>query len=182
MKSIAIVTFIFLLCSPFAYAGQPDIPDTTNIDIWEILDRALNWFFGIALSVAAIMLVYAGFTYVTASGNEEKIKTATKTLIFALIGVAIALLAKGLPMLVQDFLLGNNSTSQNNNIPSDNITSPDPLANTDFSSIKGGSIPNPDCPPDNPSCACKYDSNASGDTFPCGSAVGGVGNKAYALL
>ena len=93
-----------------------------NIDIWAILDTALNWFFGITLAVAVIMLIYAGFTYITSGGNETKLQTASKILIFALIGVAIALLAKGLPVFIQNFLEGKESSSSStNNINENNI-------------------------------------------------------------
>jgi len=163
-------------------ATMPEIPEI-DVNIWEILDRALNWFFGIALIIAAIMLVYAGFNYVTASGNEEKIKTATKTLIFALIGVAIALLAKGLPMLVQDFLLGNNPPTPTDTTSSEIITPSDPLANTDFSSITGGKIPDPNCPSIEFGCApCQYSPTANGDTYPCGNAVRNASGKLQFLL
>ena len=160
MKTITISTFIFLFFFvSFALAKEPDIPEI-NVDIWEILDRALNWFFGIALAIAAIMLVYAGFNYVTAAGNEEKIKTATKTLIFALIGVAIALLARGLPLLIQEFLQGKNSPSpsQSLNIPS-NDNSYDNSLNVDFSQIPLGGY---HCNPNASSLAdynCVFDNN-----------------------
>ncbi|MGC8651169.1 MAG: pilin [Minisyncoccia bacterium] len=186
MKKFTFFFFIFLFTSfTLAWATppatMPEIPEV-NVNIWDILDRALSWFFGIALIIASIMLVYAGFTYVTASGNNEKVQTATKTLIYALIGVAIALLAKGLPMLVQDFLQGNNSNSTTYNSTSDNNTTSDILSSTDFSTITGGNVPNSNCPPGDLSCTCKYDPNASGDQSPCGYVVGGGGGPAKTLL
>lgn len=96
-------------------ATMPKIPDTSNISIWTILENALNWFFGIALTIAVIMLIYAGFTYITAGGNEDKIRIASKTIIFALIGVAIALLARGIPTFVQNFLQGKTTSTSSYN-------------------------------------------------------------------
>ena len=162
-----IIFSLLIVAIGLAQAQGPDIPEI-NVDIWEILDRALNWFFGIALVIAAIMLVYAGFNYVTAAGNEEKIKTATKTLIFALIGVAIALLAKGLPLLIQEFLQGNNSTStsQSLNISSNNA-SYDNLLNIDTSQIcLGGYVFDPNAPPE---YSCHWDNNACESDSRCGS-------------
>jgi len=57
------------------------------------------------------MLVYAGFTYITGGGNETKMATANKILIFALIGVAVSLLARGIPEFIQNFLIGSSSSS-----------------------------------------------------------------------
>ena len=132
-----IIFSLLIVAIGLAQAQGPDIPEI-NVDIWEILDRALNWFFGIAIVIAAIMLVYAGFNYVTAAGNEEKIKTATKTLIFALIGVAIALLAKGLPLLIQEFLQGNNSTSESFNEPFNETSDNNSLINVNFEQMTLG--------------------------------------------
>jgi hypothetical protein len=124
MKQIIFFSFIFFFISFYVSyattppATMPEIPKI-NVNIWEILDRALNWFFGIALAIAVIMLVYAGFNYVTAGGNEDKIRIASKTIIFALIGVVIALLAKGIPIFIQNFLEGKSSSSSslNNETP-----------------------------------------------------------------
>ncbi|OHA87978.1 MAG: hypothetical protein A2741_01470 [Candidatus Zambryskibacteria bacterium RIFCSPHIGHO2_01_FULL_43_27] len=41
--------------------------------------------------IAVIFIVYAGFMYVTAQGSEEKIKTAHRALLYAVIGTAILL-------------------------------------------------------------------------------------------
>ena len=85
-------------------------PEMTDIDIWGLLAKALNWFANIVLLVSAIMIVYAGFTYVTAGGKEDKIKLAMQVLIYALIGFAVALLAKFLVNVVTQFIAGSSTT------------------------------------------------------------------------
>jgi len=178
-----IIFSLLIVAIGLAQAQGPDIPEI-NVDIWEILDRALNWFFGIAIVIAAIMLVYAGFNYVTATGNEEKIKTATKTLIFALIGVAIALLAKGLPLLIQEFLQGNNSTSQSFNEPF-NENSDNNSLNIDFSQIPLGGY---HCNPNASSLAdynCVFDNNlfqSDPGCEICGQGGGGGGKSMLLVL
>ena len=130
---------------------MPEIPDTSNINIWVILDTALNWFFGITLAIAVIMLIYAGFTFITSDGNSAKLQTASKILIFALIGVAIALLAKGLPTLIQNFLEGKESSSSSINNNENNIAANDLIeqALEDLPDLGGsclaGWVHNPDC-------------------------------------
>ncbi|HZJ42037.1 MAG TPA: hypothetical protein VFD51_03415 [Patescibacteria group bacterium] len=86
------------------------IPDAQNIDIWALLTKALNWFFNITIIVAAIFLVFAGWQYVTAGGDEDKMKNGLNTLIRALIGVGIALLAKGLIYIVSTFIIDTGVT------------------------------------------------------------------------
>jgi len=171
-----IISSLLIVAISLAQAQEPDIPEI-NVNIWELLDRALNWFFGIAIIIAAIMLVYAGFNYVTAGGNDEKIKTATKTLIFALIGVVLALLAKGIPVLIQEFLQGNNSTSQSLNEPL-NESSDNNLSNMDFSQIPlGGYVFDPNAPLED---SCHWDNKSFENDPRCGG--GGGGGKAEVLV
>jgi len=51
-------------------------------------------------------VVYAGFTYATAGGNEERIKLAQRVLVWALIGLALALIAQAVPNLLYEFFTG----------------------------------------------------------------------------
>lgn len=112
----AILPFLaisMLMIVPFlANAQLPvgEIPSGQGIDIWVVLIKALNWFFNIAIIIAAIYLVFAGWQYVTAAGDEEKAKKGLNTLIYALIGVGIALLAKGLIYMVSTFIIGTGIT------------------------------------------------------------------------
>lgn len=41
--------------------------------------------------VATVFLVYAGFLFVTAQGNEEKLKTAKRTFLWTVVGVLVLL-------------------------------------------------------------------------------------------
>ncbi|MGC8651170.1 MAG: hypothetical protein ACP5RX_00935 [Minisyncoccia bacterium] len=86
--------------------GAPEMPKIP-ITLWgqnSIITTISNWFFGIVVTIAAIMLIQAAFTYVTSSGNEDKIKSALNTVIYALVGVGVAVLAKGLIYLICTFV------------------------------------------------------------------------------
>lgn len=53
----------------------------------------VNWFsWGVAL-VSVVMGLYAGFLFITARGEPAQLKTARGTLLWAIIGVAVAVLA-----------------------------------------------------------------------------------------
>lgn len=58
----------------------------------------LNFAVSISVILAVIALIIAGFKYILAMGDEEKVKDATKSLVFALVGLAIVFIA---PILVQ---------------------------------------------------------------------------------
>lgn len=62
-------------------------------DVRYTVARIINVALGLLGIVAVVLIVYAGFTWMTAGGNEEKIKSAQKTLMAAVIGLVIILSA-----------------------------------------------------------------------------------------
>ena len=55
--------------------------------------RIVQWFLGFLGLAAVIIMMYAGFLWMTARGNADQIKRAKKVLINALIGLIIILMA-----------------------------------------------------------------------------------------
>lgn len=64
-----------------------------------------NWIFYIMTLIAVLMIVYGGFTYITAAGDPAKAGKGKTILTYAIIGLAIALIAKLIPSLVR-FIIG----------------------------------------------------------------------------
>jgi len=52
--------------------------------------------------VAVIMIIVGGFRYITSAGNQERVKTAKNTLIYAIIGLVIVALAQIIVAFVLD--------------------------------------------------------------------------------
>ena len=65
-----------------------DSKNATNIT--KNIISILLWVVGIA---AVIVIIYAGITFVTAAGNPSKISQAKTMLIYAVVGLAVAILA-----------------------------------------------------------------------------------------
>ena len=88
---------------------DPCNPETdTNCGICCMLNTiyvATNWLFMILMLVAVIMIVVGGFLFITASGDPEKAGKAKTYIVYALIGIAIALFAKILPAIIK-FIMG----------------------------------------------------------------------------
>lgn len=74
--------------------GQDDLP---GLLVW-VIDNAIIPIGGI---VAALMIMYAGFMYVTARGNPGDITKAHQALLWAAVGAAILLGAKVLATAIQ---------------------------------------------------------------------------------
>ena len=79
-----------------------------------LITRIAGYLFGISLSVAVIMILYGAFQMLTSAGDPTKFQNGKKTIIYALIGVGVVLIAGGLPVLIGNLLTGGNSTTLQN--------------------------------------------------------------------
>lgn len=67
-----------------------------DVEIWGFLTTITDWLFGILIVVAVIFLILAAFNFITAGGDPEKVGTARQQVIYAIIGLIVAILARGL--------------------------------------------------------------------------------------
>jgi hypothetical protein len=63
-----------------------------------------NWIFYIVILFSTIMIVWGGFTYLTSAGDPGKAGKGKSIITYALIGLAVALLAKVMPSVLKFFL------------------------------------------------------------------------------
>jgi len=84
------------------YSPEQDVTPSTLSESIARLIRVVLGFLGI---IFLVLILYAGFTWMTAAGNEEKIGTAKKTMVAAIIGAAIILAAYAITYFVIDQLL-----------------------------------------------------------------------------
>lgn len=56
-----------------------------------LLPGAARWITGFLAAIAVLFLIYAGILYLTAGGEEEKISEATKTAVYVVIGLVLAM-------------------------------------------------------------------------------------------
>jgi Type IV secretion system pilin/Bacterial Ig-like domain len=81
-----------------------------------IAGRIVQIFLGLLGVIALGLIIYAGFLWMTAAGNEEKIDQAKRTLVSAIIGLVIILSAFGIATFILNSLLqatGNGSVINN---------------------------------------------------------------------
>lgn len=101
-KIIPSLVAISLLAAPTLVLAQPVSAPELEVCCGSnsILYRVMNWLFAILLIVAAIFIILAAYTFVTAQGDPDKVKTARNFVLYALIGVLVAFGARGLVSLV----------------------------------------------------------------------------------
>jgi len=64
-------------------------------DLIEVIENLTNWLFFGFLLLASIFIILAAFQFVTKGGDPAQVSEAKKKLIFAVVAVIIATLAKG---------------------------------------------------------------------------------------
>lgn len=86
----------------FMYLAQVKVDNSQVTKLPEVaaneasLSRILSIVFGVAGAIAVLIIVIAGFNMITSGDNPEKISTAKNAIIYALIGLAIVLLAEAI--------------------------------------------------------------------------------------
>lgn len=73
-------------------------------NLTELIDIILNFIFNIAFVVAPIMVILAGFLFVTGGGNPAQLEKARNLLIWTVIGFGIILISRGIPFVLKDIL------------------------------------------------------------------------------
>lgn len=122
--NILVFTLIISVCSTFAFAASDSDSDdgdsdTTTGSIGSDSDKignpipgadSLSDFFDSVVSVAiqlgtiisVLGIMYGGFQYVSAQGDEEKLGKARNTITWALVGTAVLLGARTIMAVVKD--------------------------------------------------------------------------------
>lgn len=75
----------------------PSLPTgpQTGAQLLAIVDALTSWLFAGFTMLAVVMVILAAVQFLTNGGNPEKVSEARKKLIWAAVGVAVALTAKG---------------------------------------------------------------------------------------
>jgi len=80
----------------FAAEGQgltTIVADDNQLEIGTVLANITTWVLGFSAAVAVLFLIVGGLQYITASGNQKRIDAAKATLLYAVIGLVVILLA-----------------------------------------------------------------------------------------
>lgn len=102
----AATLLVVLLLLPSAVSAQATLGALKflggGLTLPQIIGRVIRGFLGFTGGIALLMFVYAGVTWMLAAGNQEKIKRAKDTLVWATIG----LLAIFVSFALVNFILG----------------------------------------------------------------------------
>jgi spore maturation protein SpmA len=71
-----------------------------------VLEKVASFLLKIATPILTIMVLWAGFLFLTSAGNPEKVAKARQALLWAVIGFAIVLINWGFASIVKEILGG----------------------------------------------------------------------------
>ena len=77
----------------------------------QMIISVIQWVVGIAGIISVIFIVYGGISYMTSSGDSNKLQKAKNTIIYALIGLAIVGLAETITAFVSNAIREAGKTS-----------------------------------------------------------------------
>jgi magnesium-transporting ATPase (P-type) len=78
-------------------------PITSNT-LDQVINNLIDFIFTIALVVCPIVIIIGGFMFVTAAGDPNRLETGKKIIFWALVGLAMAIMAKGFVILLKALL------------------------------------------------------------------------------
>jgi hypothetical protein len=106
----------------------------SSLTVNDVISGGITLFLGIIAVGAFASLIYSGFVYITAGGDVSKTEKARKNILWAIIGIILAVSSYVLVQLVTSVFDSNNPASQ-------------PAANQEEQSQQNTAEQNPTPPP-----------------------------------
>lgn len=97
------LTAVFLSFS--AFTNQVTAVEITNplkYDTFtQLINAIIDFLFVVSLALSSLMIVLAGYYFVTASGDPKKIEAGKKIILYTLIGLGIIMFAKAISSILK---------------------------------------------------------------------------------
>ena len=112
MQKFLVILILAGLSLPVVVGAQPITPPLPRLNLLETLETIANTVFWILLVIAIVALVWAGILFVTAGGSADQIEKARHIVLYAVIGVIVALLAYAIRTFLLRYIGGITPTSE----------------------------------------------------------------------
>jgi hypothetical protein len=86
------------------YTDDYGTVDGAQCCLFSMLLYVINWIFMILMIIVTLFILVGAFTLMTSGGSEEKIAKGRNYIIFALIGLVVALFSRFLPYLIKSII------------------------------------------------------------------------------
>lgn len=98
--AILLLSFLPLFCSQAIEITNPLQWDTFE----ELINAIIDGLWTISLVLVPIMIIIAGYFFVTSAGEPDKINNAKKMVLYTMIGFLIITMAKGMIVFLKEVL------------------------------------------------------------------------------
>jgi ABC-type Na+ efflux pump permease subunit len=92
--------------------GLNPVNAPANLGIAHLLVVIITWILGFSAAVAVIFLIIGGLQFVSSAGNSDRVTKAKQTILYAVLGIIVIILA-----FVIVFFINNNLNSAVNTTP-----------------------------------------------------------------
>lgn len=116
-KKLSYFGYIALVSSPYLVFAQQAGGPTNVSGVWDLMCTLFGWLFMGIMFVAVIYIILAAYNYLTAAGDAKKVEKANHMLLYAVIGVIVAVLARNIPKIAAS-LVGLNTSMPGVTLPS----------------------------------------------------------------
>ncbi len=109
---ILFLSLFFLLAGSVVLANGTNIIDLSELNplnatsIQELIRAISGFIWRLALAIAPVMFLIAGFLFITSGGDPNRVRTARNLFLYTVIGLAVVLLASGLYEVIKSILGG----------------------------------------------------------------------------
>jgi len=110
---LIITVSLFLVPVSTSFATEGDVSQSINLtnplgdntnSVGDVLSRIIDGLQTLAIPIVGIMILVGGFQILFAGGDPEKFKKGKKTILYAVVGYAIILVANGIDELIRNIL------------------------------------------------------------------------------
>lgn len=95
--------YLAIAAVPYFVMAQTGGPKSVS-EVWILLNDLFNILFLGIMFVAVVYIIIAAYNYLSASGDPKKVDKANHMLLYAVIGVIVAVLAKNIPRIAADIV------------------------------------------------------------------------------
>ena len=104
---IGLISFALILSAGPALASAFKMPDNPGLpdDFMGSAQGIADWLLGFVILLAVLAIIWGGAIYIASSGDEDRMRTAKKTIKYAIMGLAMAGLAYAIVTVVVSDIL-----------------------------------------------------------------------------
>lgn len=101
-KVISFLPLLAILILPAMALAATGGGPPEDVDIMEVIENITNWVFVVIMAIAVLVILLAAFRFLFAGGNPESVKGAQQMLLWAAVGILVALVARGIIALIRN--------------------------------------------------------------------------------